>query len=32
LQKNAREGKMFLRVSLEHILSFDEPLAQLMRR
>jgi DNA replication licensing factor MCM5 len=32
LKKNAREGKFFLRVSLEHILNFDEPLSALLRR
>ncbi len=32
LQKNAKEGKFFLRVSMEHILNFDEPLNQMLRR
>jgi DNA replication licensing factor MCM5 len=31
LQKNAREGKYFLRVSMEHLLNFDENLAELLR-
>ena len=31
LQKNAKEGKYFLRVSMEHLLNFDENLAELLR-
>jgi DNA replication licensing factor MCM5 len=32
LKKNAREGKFYLRVSMQHLLAFDEPLAMLVRR
>ena len=31
LQKNAKEGKYFLKVSMEHLLNFDEGLAQMLR-
>ena len=32
LKKNAREGKHYLRVSMQHLLSFDEPLSSLVRK
>ena len=32
LKKNAREGKHFLRVSMQHLLAFDEPLAMVVRK